>query len=234
MRAITKYVAAAISLCSCTTHTIYHTNAHVSASVHLTRALNIALSWPSPADVDALRGAILIRDGPKVDTPELAIARAILRTNARVTPAAALVFSGATVDSANAHGLPPAFLAAALLQESAYNPDALSSAGAIGIAQFMPETAAGAGVDPYDPFASIEGAAALLGDYAGAYAGRYPDPYTAALAAYNAGPLAVAEYRGVPPYPETREYIALIFDRWARIVSYEHDTGLGGKKVSAQ
>jgi soluble lytic murein transglycosylase-like protein len=191
--------------------------------VHLTRVLDIALSWPSPADVDALRGAVLIRDGPKVDESELAIARAILRTNPRLTQAAALRFAGATVDAANAHGLPADFLAATLLQESAYAPGALSSAGAIGIAQFMPETAAGAGVDPYDPFASIEGAAALLGGYATAYGGRYADPYTAALAAYNAGPLAVAHYRGVPPYPETQQYIALIFDRWARIASYEHD-----------
>lgn len=202
-------------------HTIYHTNAHASASVHLARALNIALSWPSPADVDALRGAVLIRDGPKLGKSDLAIARAILRTNPRLAQSAALLFAGATVDAANAHGLPAEFLAATLLQESAYDPRALSSAGAIGIAQFMPETAAGAGVDPYDPYASIEGAAALLGDYAGAYAGRYADPYSAALAAYNAGPLAVAHYGGVPPYPETQTYIALIFDRWARIVSYE-------------
>jgi soluble lytic murein transglycosylase-like protein len=222
MRAIAKYVAAVISLCSCTAHTIYHTNAHVSASVHLARALNVVLSWPSPANVNALRGAVLIRDGPKVDTSELAIARAMLRTNARLTAGAALLFAGATVDAANAHGLPPDFLAATLLQESAYDPNALSSAGAIGIAQFMPETAAGAGVDPYDPFDSIEGAAALLGGYAGAYAGRYADPYTAALAAYNAGPLAVEHYGGIPPYPETQQYVALIFDRWARIVSYEH------------
>ena len=223
MREITKYVAAVISLCSCTVHTIYHTNAQVSASVHLARALNIALSWPSPAHVDALRGAVLIRDGPKVAKSDLAIARGILRTNPRLTQAAALLFAGATVDAANLHGLPSEFLAATLLQESAYDPGALSSAGAVGLAQFMPETAAGAGVDPYDPFASIEGAAALLGGYAGAYAGRYADPYAAALAAYNAGPLAVEQYGGVPPYPETRQYIALIFDRWARIVSYEND-----------
>jgi len=112
-----------------------------------------------------------------------------------------------------------------LLQESAYDPQALSSAGAIGVAQFMPETAAGVGVDPYDPLDSIAGAAALLGGYAADYAARYNDPYVAALAAYNAGPLAVEEYRGVPPYAETREYIALIYERWARIISYERGGG---------
>jgi soluble lytic murein transglycosylase-like protein len=164
---------------------------------------------------------VLVRDGPPVNEPDLAIARAILRTNPRIAQAGALVLAGATADSARAHALPPEFLGATLLQESAYDPRALSSAGAIGLAQFMPATAEAAGVDPYDPYDSIEGAAALLGGYAAVYAGRYADPYATALAAYNAGPVAVEKYHGVPPYDETREYIALIFDRWARIVSYE-------------
>jgi soluble lytic murein transglycosylase-like protein len=208
-------------LCGCTVHSIYHTKPKSVASVHLARALNIALSWPAPANVDALKGAMLVRDGPLVRHPELAIARAILHTNPRLTQAAALLFAGATGDAARANGLPPEFLGATLLQESAYDPHALSAAGAIGIAQFMPDTAAGVGVDPYDPFASIEAAGALLGEYAAAYRDRYTDAYATALAAYNAGPLAVAQFRGVPPYPETREYVALIYDRWARIVSYE-------------
>jgi soluble lytic murein transglycosylase-like protein len=200
--------------------------------VHLARALNVVLSWPSPADVDAVKGAVLIRDGPRVTQPDLAIARAILRTNPRIIQAAALLFAGATVDAARGNALPSEFLGATLLQESAYDPSALSSAGAIGIAQFIPETAAGLGVDPHDPFASIDGAAQLLGGYTAAYTGRYADPYTAALAAYNAGPLAVEQYRGVPPYAETREYIALIFDRWARIVSYEDDKPAEVRKAS--
>jgi len=189
--------------------------------VHLSRALNIALSWPTPIHVDALKGALLLRDGAPVAEPDLAIARAILRTNPRIAQADALLFAGATVQAAQANSLPPEFLGATLLQESAYDPRAFSSAGAIGIGQFMPETAQDAGVDPYDPYSSIDGAAALLGGYASAYAFRYADPYATALAAYNAGPVAVEQYRGVPPYDETREYIALIFDRWARIVSYE-------------
>ncbi|HYL27536.1 MAG TPA: lytic transglycosylase domain-containing protein [Candidatus Nitrosotalea sp.] len=200
--------------------------------MHLARALNIALSWPRPVGADAVKGAFLLRDGAPVAEPDLAIARAILRTNLRIAQADALLFAGATVRAAAANSLPPEFLGATLLQESAYDPRAFSSAGAIGIGQFMPETAQDAGVDPYDPYASIDGAAALLGGYASAYADRYADPYAAALAAYNAGPVAVARYRGVPPYDETREYIALIFDRWARIVSYEDDTGTRRKKAS--
>ncbi|MGC1380216.1 MAG: lytic transglycosylase domain-containing protein, partial [Candidatus Baltobacteraceae bacterium] len=133
--------------------------------------------------------------------------------------------AAATTDAARARSLPPEFLGATLLQESAYDVGALSTAGAVGIAQFMPETAAGMGIDPLDPFQAIDGAAALLGSYVAAYAGRYDDPYTIALAAYNAGSAAVDRYGGVPPYSETREYIALIFDRWARIVSYERTGG---------
>ena len=206
-------------------HTIYHTNLRPIAPPQLGRALNIALSWPSPAGVDALQGAFLIRDGPPADAADLAIARAILRTNPRLQPAYALLFAGATARAAREHLLPAEFLGATLLQESAYDPQALSAAGAIGIAQFMPETAADVGVNPYDPFESIAAAAALIGGYADGYQGRYADPYSAALAAYNAGPFAVARYRGVPPYTETHEYIALIYDRWARIVSYERAGG---------
>ncbi|MGA8535125.1 MAG: lytic transglycosylase domain-containing protein [Candidatus Tumulicola sp.] len=183
------------------------------------------MSWPSPPNVDALQGAVLLRDGGAVAAPELAIARAILRTNPRITQSAALLLAIETAQAARERSLPPEFLAATLLQESAYDVEALSSAGAVGIAQFMPETAAGIGVDPNDPFASIAAAAELLGSYAASYRGTYADPYVAALAAYNAGPVAVRQYGGVPPYPETREYIALIFDRWARIAAYERTGG---------
>ena len=199
--------------------------ARAFAPVHLERTRNVALSWPLPPRVDALEGAVLLRDGPGAQPPELAIARAVLRTNPRIAQAYALLLAIETADAARRNALPPEFLAATLLQESAYDVEALSAAGAVGIAQFMPDTASDAGIDPYDPFAAIGGAAGLLGSYATAYRGVYDDPYAAALAAYNAGPLAVEHYRGVPPFAETREYVALIFDRWARIASYEWPSG---------
>jgi len=164
---------------------------------------------------------VLFRDGAPVAQPGVAIARAVLHTNPRLTAADAVLLAVVTADAARKNGLPPEFLAATLLQESAYDVEALSSAGAIGIAQFMPETAADVGIDPHDPLEAIAGAAELLGSYVEKYRGEYGDAYATALAAYNAGPLAVRRYRGVPPYPETREYIDLIFDRWARIASYE-------------
>ena len=145
MSTVVKRILAAISLCSCTIAPIYppyHRDARNVASAHLARALNIALTWPRPVRVDALKGAMLLRDGPPVREPDLAIARAILRTNPRLAQADALLFAGATVQAALANSLPPEFLGATLLQESAYDPRAFSSAGAIGIGQFMPETAA--------------------------------------------------------------------------------------------
>ena len=133
----------------------------------------------------------------------------------------ALMLAAATAHAAREVRIPPEFLGAMLLQESAYDPRALSAAGAIGIAQFELETAAESGVDPYDPFDAINGASRLLSVYLGEYEAHYPDAYAAALAAYNAGPGAVARYHGVPPYPETRQYVADIYERWARIASYE-------------
>ncbi|MDQ2991734.1 MAG: lytic transglycosylase domain-containing protein [Candidatus Eremiobacteraeota bacterium] len=180
------------------------------------------MTWPRvEAQTDGIYGARPLFDGGRVRAPELAIARAILHTNLQIQPESALHFAVETARVARRHDLPPEFLAAVLLQESAYDPRALSSAGAVGIGQFTLDTASDAGVDPFDPDDSIAGSAALLGGYVADYRGRYADPYAVALAAYNAGPGAVAQSRGVPPYDETHAYIADIADRQARLYSYE-------------
>jgi soluble lytic murein transglycosylase-like protein len=189
-------------------------------------AFNSVLSWPAPPHVDALIGVRPIADGAPVAAPELAIARAILHTNPRITAIGSLVLAGATVRAARAAALPPEFLGATILQESAYDPGAVSSAGALGIAQFEIETADEYGVDPFDPERAIAGAARLLGSYVTTYRRLgAPDAYALALAAYNAGPGAVARYHGVPPYAETRDYISLIYERWGRIAGYERGSG---------
>jgi soluble lytic murein transglycosylase-like protein len=188
---------------------------------NLKYAINTALSWPAPTYVDVLFGGRPIQDGGRLAAPQLAIARAIMRTNPRITAIGSLALAGVTVRAAHATSLPPEFLAATILQESAYDPAALSSAGAIGIAQFEIETADAYGVDPFDPYRAIPGAARLLASYVGTYKGVYADPYATALAAYNAGPGAVQYYHGVPPYQETHEYILLIYERWGRIAGYE-------------
>ncbi|QFT48923.1 MULTISPECIES: lytic transglycosylase domain-containing protein [unclassified Roseivivax] len=89
--------------------------------------------------------------------------------------------------------------------ESSYNPIAVSPKGAYGLGQLMPGTARALGVDPRDPFQNLDGAARYLL----AQLATFKD-IDLALAAYNAGPHRVIEYSGVPPFSETREYIARI------------------------
>ena len=99
-----------------------------------------------------------------------------------------------------------ALLAAQLYAESNFNPFARSPAGAQGIAQFMPGTAAAMGLDdPFDPGQAIDAQAHLMRDLLRRFAS-----VPLALAAYNAGPGAVAGCMCIPPYPETRGYVARI------------------------
>ncbi len=97
-------------------------------------------------------------------------------------------------------------LAAQIYAESNFNPFARSPAGAQGIAQFMPGTAAAYGLrDPFDAARAIDAQAHLMRDLLGRF-GSVP----LALAAYNAGPGAVAGCGCIPPYPETQAYVAKI------------------------
>ena len=114
-------------------------------------------------------------------------------------------YAGTIEQSAASNGIPASLLAALLYHESRFEPGAVSSAGAEGIAQFMPATAAGMGVDPTNPTQSIEGAAQLLGSYTRQF-GSYSD----ALAAYDAGSSAVERYGGIPPYAETQAYVPAV------------------------
>lgn len=188
-----------------------------------------AQSWRMPLPASELRGLRLLYDTPVPGGPTLAIVRSVTRANHRLDPFDALVFATAAEGVARANGLDPGFFASVILQESSFSPDALSPAGAVGIAQFTLETAVSEGIgDPFDWRAALAGGGGLLGRYVAAYEGVYDDPYAAALAAYNAGPGTVAYYHGVPPYAETRAYIADIYDRWARI---ERDS-LGGPALT--
>lgn len=115
-------------------------------------------------------------------------------------------FRAPILRSAMRWNVSPGLLAAQLLAESNFNPRAVSSAGAMGIAQFMPATAASYGLgDPFDPIASINAQARMMSELI-----RRFRSIPLALAAYNAGPGAVGSCNCVPPYPETRAYLARI------------------------
>tara|TARA_R110002051_G_scaffold29198_1_gene68328 strand:- start:4657 stop:5271 length:615 start_codon:yes stop_codon:yes gene_type:complete len=96
--------------------------------------------------------------------------------------------------------------------ESAYRQSAVSSAGAIGLGQLMPVTARDLGVDPRDPLQNLDGSARYLA----MMLELFGDPRLA-LAAYNAGPDAVRQYGGIPPYRETQNHVARVMAVVARL-----------------
>ena len=109
--------------------------------------------------------------------------------------------------AAKANGLDPALLAGLVKQESGFNPNAGSGAGAKGLTQLMPATAAGLGVtNVLDPVQNLNGGAKYLKQQLDAFGGDV----TKALAAYNAGPGAVQRFGGVPPYSETQNYVRIV------------------------
>ena len=110
-------------------------------------------------------------------------------------------------DASNRRQLDPDFVSSVIKAESNFKTRAVSPKGAQGLMQLMPQTAAQLGVtDPFDPRANVEAGTAYLNDLLNLY---HDDPIKA-LAAYNAGTQRVQQYHGVPPYRETRTYIARI------------------------
>lgn len=147
----------------------------------------------------------------------LAGAQGTSRAPTATAPSAATPF-GAEIDAAAArNGIDPALLRALVRQESGFDPAARSSAGATGLTQLMPGTAASLGVDPTDPAQALDGGARYLRQQLD----RFGGDERLALAAYNAGPGAVARHGGVPPYAETQRYVERVLghaaaDRAAR------------------
>ena len=120
-------------------------------------------------------------------------------------------------DAAERHGVPERLVQAVIRVESAFNPRAVSVKGAQGLMQLMPETASMLGVrNSFDPQQNIEGGVRHLRGLID----RFRNDLSLALAAYNAGEKAVVTHRGIPPFPETRDYVTRVL--------YHYDGGSNG------
>ena len=119
------------------------------------------------------------------------------------------------------YGVDSALIHAVIGRESSYNKDAVSDAGAIGLMQLMPRTAESLGVDPYDWAQNIEGGVKYLSQLLTTFGGDVRK----AVAAYNAGPGAVKDYGGVPPYKETQKYVENV------LADYENNKANSGVAV---
>lgn len=145
-------------------------------------------------------------------------ARALQYFNPNLHAGTAVTLASATIAQSDRERIDARLLVALIAVESRWNPGAVSSAGARGLGQLMPQTANGLGVDPDDPLQNIAGAAYHLRILLDRFAGRDRETrYRLALAAYNAGTAAVDRYRGVPPYPETIAYVARVMALWHRL-----------------
>lgn len=122
-----------------------------------------------------------------------------------------LPFGRAMARAAERHRVDPLLLAAIVENESAFAPDAVSSEGAIGLMQLIPETGELYGkTDLFDPVVNLE----VGSQYIGALLDRYHGDLALALAAYNCGPATVTRYGAVPPFRETRDFVKGVLARY--------------------
>ncbi len=138
----------------------------------------------------------------------------------RSVPVDSRRYGGEIRNAAARYGIPEQLITAVIRAESGFNPRAVSRKGARGLMQLMPETASVLGVrDSFDPRENIDGGVRHLRGLLE----RFANDLTLALAAYNAGEQAVVAYRGIPPFPETRQYVSRVLEFFQGAVGVARD-----------
>ncbi len=171
------------------------------ASGSFAGALGTAMVSSAPAATAAAATSVVATPPGSTTTPVGGLPAGAARWQASIDRAAA------------AEGIDPKLLTAVVWVESSFTADAVSHAGAVGLAQLMPATADLLGVDPYDPEQNLAGGARFLGEMIDRF-GRVD----LALAAYNAGPARVArEHDGGPGVPVAAGYVDAVFDRYRQL-----------------
>ncbi len=156
----------------------------------------------------------------RADDGLAAYAEALRTFDPHLAPAVARRLATSVVGEADAAGIDARLVVALVAIESSWELEARSPAGAYGLGQLMPGTAADLGVDARNPLANLHGTVSYLRALLAHYARLPANAQIAfALAAYNAGPGAVDRYGRVPPFLETQTYVSRVIALWRRLVT---------------
>ena len=159
----------------------------------------LTVAFPSQLNLAALRNQI-----PQVAMKVLPSARVAVSIDSFVAIPPRRAYEALIKEAARRYRIEPGLIRSVMQTESAFNPVAVSSAGAMGLMQLMPELALELGVtDPFDPRENIMAGARHLRRLLDAHGGDV----ILAVASYNAGEGTVARFGAVPPYPETQDYV---------------------------
>jgi soluble lytic murein transglycosylase-like protein len=178
---------------------------------------------PSPFEASRFAVALLIAfvalvhpAGAAESTPtaETNYAKVLRTINPQLQVHQSLAYARSLLADSERTKLDPNLIMALVTVESSWRSTAVSSHGARGLGQLMPVTAAKLGVNPRDPAQNLRGASSYLRSLIDRFSSRGVNGLRDAIAGYNAGPRAVEQYRGIPPYHETQRYVTKVIAQW--------------------
>lgn len=196
----------------------------LAASVSLFGSFANVLAGSSVYSHRAANGAVVFSDAPLINgqmtrtTYQTQFGRPVARSSCRGLSSADMASRAALLrepieSAAKAHKIDAELIKAVAQTESCFDPKAVSKVGARGIMQLMPPTAQELGVtDSFNVNQNIHGGARYLAQMLN----RFNNNHRLALAAYNAGPSAVEKYKGIPPYPETQQYVKKVLGLYGK------------------